>query len=56
MDMMVCVARKAMDKQDQNLIRVTVCNECCMYNRGECCWTGMPMHPDDYCSKAVKAE
>ena len=57
MDMMMCVGNKARAAAvDPCEGCITICNECALYNRGECCWTGMPMTPDDYCSRAVKAE
>lgn len=35
---------------------VTECNSCDYYRRGECGLSGLDMTPDDYCSKAVRAE
>lgn len=35
---------------------ITECNCCEYYRRGECSLSGLVMTPDDYCSKAVKAE
>lgn len=35
---------------------VTECNFCEYYRRGECSLSGLDMTPDDYCSKAVRAE
>lgn len=35
---------------------VTECNCCEYYRRGECSLSGLSMTPDDYCSKAVRAE
>ena len=53
MDMMVCVTKMVDDLEDEY---VTECDGCSYYNRGECSRTGEPMHPEDYCSKAVKAD
>lgn len=35
---------------------VTECNCCEYYRRGECSLSGLEMTPDDFCSKAVRAE
>ena len=35
---------------------ITECNSCEYYRRGECSLSGLEMAPDDYCSKAVRAE
>lgn len=35
---------------------ITECNCCEYYRRGECSLSGLDMTPDDYCSKAVRAE
>lgn len=58
MDMMMCVANKARPAAEPDPCEgcIVTCNECQSYNRGECCWTGEPMHPDDFCSRAVRAE
>ena len=44
------------EQATERLEAVTECNECEYYRRGECSLSGLPMHPEDYCSKAVKAE
>ena len=44
------------DPDDARYEIVTECNFCEAYRRGECSWSGLPMAPDDYCSKAVRAE
>ena len=44
------------EQATERLEPVTECNECECYRRGECGLSGLPMAPDDYCSKAVKAE
>lgn len=58
MGVMKCVANEA--TADAGLQQcdcgIVICNECGFYNRGECSRTGEPMHPEDYCSKAVRAE
>lgn len=58
MDLMMCIANKARpaDGPDPCEGCIVTCNECRIYSRGECGMTGIPMHPDDFCSKAVKAE
>lgn len=53
MDMMVCVTKMVDDLEDEY---VTECDGCSYYNRGECSRTGESMHPEDYCSKAAKAD
>lgn len=40
----------------ERLEPVIECNFCEAYRRGECSLSGLAMTPDDYCSKAVKAE
>lgn len=44
------------EQPTERLEAVTECNECEYYRRGECGLSGLAMAPDDYCSKAVKAE
>ena len=56
MDMMKCVVVRTAAGTDQKSVQVTECNSCSYYNRGECGMSGLPMHPEDFCSRAVKAE
>lgn len=44
------------DTEDARMEPVTECNSCEYYRRGECSLSGLDMTPDDYCSKAVRAE
>lgn len=55
MNMMMCAANKATDLHPCDC-GIVICNECGFYNRGECGRTGLESHPDDYCSRAVRAE
>ena len=45
-----------MDTEDARMEAVPECNSCEYYRRGECGLSGLSVTPDDYCSKAVRAE